>query len=330
MKHAHITLQTCAVLLLLGSAGAVLADSPRPAAAVRPTLTNFQMLPASVIGGKPIVGTLTLNNPAPNGGAIITLLSNNKAVQPVRSVSIPAGMKTVNFPINTFPVLSDANATLSAAYQGVTRTASLAVHPVAASLLGVYTDAQEGTGGGGAFHGTVLLSAKAPAGGAVIALESSSAALTVPATVTVPAGNTSVIFTVTPNTVEKDTQVNLTATYNNVSRSSRFIVRAQNIQPLALSLFAEDVMGGDTGYLNIVLSGVATQPVVVTITSDNSFLLSVSRMEIIPVGYDGLQIPFHTASVTKNVAVNVSARITGSSSSTSITVFAPRPPSPPQ
>ena len=325
MRYTNYVLQACAALLLLSGVRAAPAQAQRPLLMPKAVLTNFQLTPTSVVGGKSSVGTLTLNNPAPAGGAVITLISNNKAAQPARSIAIQAGMRSVNFSINTYSVQSDASATLSASYQGVTRTASLAIHPAPVGLLGVYTDAQEGVGGAGIYRGTVLLNAKAPVGGVVVTLASSNAALSVPASVTVLAGNNSAYFEVTPNTVERDIVSTLSAAYNGINKSSRFIVRANVVQPFSLHMYAEDVQAGDIGYVNIVLSGTAAQNVIVTITSDDPSVLSVSHMEVIPAGYDSILIPFHTASVAKSVAVNINARIDGSSSSTSVTLFAPRP-----
>ncbi len=73
--------------------------------------------------------------------------------------------------------------------------------------------------------GTVTLTAEAPAGGAVVRLESSNTDVAkVPASVTVPAGSTSVNFTVDTSTVPTRTTVTLNAIYLGVQKSTTLAV----------------------------------------------------------------------------------------------------------
>jgi uncharacterized protein (TIGR03437 family) len=78
--------------------------------------------------------------------------------------------------------------------------------------------------GGGTLQGTVLLNAAAPAGGAAVSLSSDSTTVSVPATVTVPAGSVSATFTVTANTVGANQTVNLTASYGGSSAKAAVTV----------------------------------------------------------------------------------------------------------
>src|SRR5206468_1803209 len=65
--------------------------------------------------------------------------------------------------------------------------------------------------GGSAATGTVTLSGPAPEGGLVVALSSDHPALTVPPSVTVPAGKTSVSFPVNTTAVSDETMVHISA-----------------------------------------------------------------------------------------------------------------------
>jgi uncharacterized protein (TIGR03437 family) len=78
--------------------------------------------------------------------------------------------------------------------------------------------------GGGSVQGTVLLNAAAPAGGAAVSLSADSTTVSVPATVTVPAGSVSATFTVTANTVGANQTVNLTASYGGSSAKAALTV----------------------------------------------------------------------------------------------------------
>ena len=68
------------------------------------TLSSFSVNPKSVIGGSPATGTVTLPSAAPAGGTVVTLSSSlpGTASMPA-SVTIPAGAKSANFTVTTFP-----------------------------------------------------------------------------------------------------------------------------------------------------------------------------------------------------------------------------------
>src|SRR5207244_3716757 len=89
-------------------------------------------------------------------------------------------------------VAATTPAVLSAAYDGATWTTTVRVRHRALSALNVLATS---LGGGIPFTGTVSLNAPAPAGDAVVTLTSSNpAAVSLPATVTVPEGKESMYF----------------------------------------------------------------------------------------------------------------------------------------
>jgi len=79
--------------------------------------------------------------------------------------------------------------------------------------------------GGRSSSGTVTLSGKAPAGGAVVTLKSSNtAAAQVPASVKVAAGTTRATFTVTSSEVAVITEALITASYKGTNRTATLVV----------------------------------------------------------------------------------------------------------
>ena len=68
--------------------------------------------------------------------------------------------------------------------------------------------------GGTALSATVELSWAAPAGGAAVSLSSDSGVVSVPASVTVPAGATRATFPVTTGRTKRTRVATITATYN--------------------------------------------------------------------------------------------------------------------
>ena len=88
---------------------------PPPAA-----LSTFETNPSTVVGGNPSSGTVVLTVGAPEGGALISLSSNNPAVASVpATVLAPSNSFTGTFGFTTSPVTVTTTVTITAAYNGV-------------------------------------------------------------------------------------------------------------------------------------------------------------------------------------------------------------------
>jgi photosystem II stability/assembly factor-like uncharacterized protein len=91
------------------------------------TLASLTLSPASVTGGTPATGAVTLTSAAPPGGAVVTLSSSNAAAASVpASVTVPEGVTSATFPASTKACISGSVA-IFAAYGGVTKSAPLTV-----------------------------------------------------------------------------------------------------------------------------------------------------------------------------------------------------------
>lgn len=202
---------------------------PAPAA-----IAALSVSPGIVVGGSGASATVTLSAAAPAGGAAVSLSSASPSVIVPGSVTVPAGATQATFAVSTSAVTVTVSATVSAAYGGATRSAILTVTPPApppapapTATLSSISLSPTSISGGGTVTGTVLLTGPAPAGGAVIALTSSSPGIVpVPATVTVPAGATSARFT--SRTVRPGywrVVVRVSATYAGVTRTAAVVVR---------------------------------------------------------------------------------------------------------
>ena len=93
-------------------------------------LTSLSLNPTSVVGG-PILGnstgTVTLNGPAPAGGAVVTLTDNSGACNRPASVTIPAGATSASFTVTTGIVILTTTCTVTGTYQGTNRSANLQI-----------------------------------------------------------------------------------------------------------------------------------------------------------------------------------------------------------
>jgi hypothetical protein len=92
-----------------------------------PLLQSVSISPASVPGGTNAIGTVFLRNPAPAGGATVTLSTNALGVaNPPGVVTVPAGQTSANFTVTTFPVSTTTTAIISAYFDAI-QTAALTV-----------------------------------------------------------------------------------------------------------------------------------------------------------------------------------------------------------
>jgi hypothetical protein len=98
-------------------------DGAAPGAAA---LTSLQVEPASVVGGASATGLVTLSQPAPAGGAVVDLESNDPALVDVPdSVTVAAGQTTATFAVDTSPVTALASIGIVATFNGLIKTDAL-------------------------------------------------------------------------------------------------------------------------------------------------------------------------------------------------------------
>jgi hypothetical protein len=116
------------------------------------------------------------------------------------------------------------NATGTGPWSDVFRFTPQSTSTTTPAALSALTVTPTSVTGGTASQGRVTLTAAAPAGGLAVSLSSSSAAATVPASVTVPQGSTSVTFQVSTAAVAATTSVTLGATAAGVTRTATLTV----------------------------------------------------------------------------------------------------------
>jgi probable HAF family extracellular repeat protein len=185
------------------------------ASAVVTILPNYAFTvsasPTKVMSGGTSTFTVTLGSPAPAGGLTFALTSGHPdvAVFAVPTLTIPAGQTTGTVTVNTLLTPVDRTLTLLASIGTTQKGVKFDVTPIYLSTLSVSSTTLVS---GQTATGTVTLIAPAPAD-LQVRLTSDNAAVTVPAAVTVRAGQTSATFTVTTNTVSKNTAATVAASY---------------------------------------------------------------------------------------------------------------------
>jgi hypothetical protein len=109
---------------------ATMNGSSRPSSALTVSaglrLVSITVNPATAVGGSNVLATVTLNGPAPSGGAGVTLSSDGIAIVPAL-VTVISGDTTVNFNVLTQVVSTPTNATIHGSYGGASSTATIAL-----------------------------------------------------------------------------------------------------------------------------------------------------------------------------------------------------------
>jgi len=152
---------------------------------------------SSVAAGGSITGAVTLAEPAPVMGAAITLQSSDGVARVPGTVTVASGQLTQSFPITTTsPVTTARVVTITATYLGQKQTIQLTVSPQTAATLSALSIVPNPVIGGNSAVGTITLTGPASAP-TVVTLFSNSAIAFVPASVTVPQGQSSTTFNIT-------------------------------------------------------------------------------------------------------------------------------------
>jgi hypothetical protein len=155
----------------------------------------------------------------------------------------------------------------------------------------------------------VTLWTEAPAGGAVVKLQSSSPVITTPASVTIPAGRTEEIVKIRSKAVHENTPVTITATYKNRVRTKRILI----LRPyLSSTTIQSRIRSGGLARFTVRLSGIAPEGgITVQFNSNRPSAVPVPATLYFPAGKASVTYIATGAVVHRDVNVNISARYRG-------------------
>jgi hypothetical protein len=279
-----------------------------------PGLKSLTISQAVVTGGGKLKGTVTLSGRAGSEGTEVTIQSNNPAVTVPQTVTVPPGAFSTDFDIDTTPVGTSQNVTITASLEGsADQMAPLTVQPPRLSELKLNVSAPTGLKSVG---GTVTLNGRTPAGGLDVKLSSDNTQVaTVPGSVKVTGGQTSATFTVT--TVGPG-QANITGTLGE-SRTANLKVLPQIS---TLQLTATKVIHGKTVGGTVTLASAVPFEVRVTLASTNSGVATVPQNVVVPAN---AQAANFTVSTTGALGVvGITASLEGSAPRSETLVVLPR------
>ena len=180
-----------------------------------------------------------------------------------------------------------------------------------ASLVQISCGTQSLTG---AQTKTCSVTLSGPAGRAMtVSLQSSSSALTVPASVQIAAGTTSVNFSATSSSVSKAVSVTITGAVAGVSKTAVLTVYPAAVPPVTLSKVScnsQSLSSAGTASCTVSLSGPAVSATSVNLSTSSSDLKIPSAVTV-PAGSSTAAFSITAASVISSENVTLSASFGG-------------------
>ena len=180
-------------------------------------LLSLKLQMSSMTGGAVQQATVLLTGAAPSGGLSVALSSTNPAIYAPTEVFIPGGATSGAFAIQAAVVATKTSGLMVAQLGTLKKSTSLSVIPPVISSI---VASRATVIGGDVIDVTIRITGPAPAGGTSVMLTSGNVALTVPANVVVPPGQTSVVFTASSKQIIKATTVKMSGKVALTSKSS--------------------------------------------------------------------------------------------------------------
>jgi hypothetical protein len=216
-------------------------------------LTNLTLKSSFIAGCKSVIGTLTLSEPAPAGGLVVTITDTLAAALPPATVTIPVGATTKNFTIKSTAVAIQQNGMVTATLDETTRSQNLSVRPIGLLSLSL---TPTNIAGGNSVTGIAKLECPAAPGPIMVDLASSnsSTALPVATSIAIPQGLSSQAFTVTTNAVLAKTSTSISGTANNIRKSKTLTVTPAAVASPTSLRFGNLAVGQTSPPLNVTLT----------------------------------------------------------------------------
>jgi thermitase len=282
-----------------------------------PTVSQLTLDPTSVTAGGTARGTVVLSRPAGAGGTVVELRSSNPTLAwCAAQITIPQGQTTGVFDIRT-AANGAGSATITASSGGVSRTATLqVVSPFRVQSVAVSPAAI--TGGRSATL-TVRLTMPAPAGGVQVSLQSNAPQASLPASVIVPAGQSSVSVQVATHPVAQRVHATLTAALNGSQASTMLTISPP--APISLTLSPSTVAGGSSATASVLLNGSAPPGGLwLRVSHNNPNRVWTPSQVYVPAGMRSVRFTVYTYRGRGVASVQITVATDGGSRSAILTV----------
>jgi photosystem II stability/assembly factor-like uncharacterized protein len=275
-----------------------------PLFSTRPRVTNFNVVPTEETGGNRINVTVTLDRIADPAGTPVTITSNNSSAIPTVVVTVTGGRTSQTFSIDTNEVPADTTVTVTASANGGSDSDTVILRecPVTGIVIFDFT-------GGDDFNFAVTLGRPAPTGGALVSLVSNNnQVVTIPSSVTVPAGETFVVVPGTSRLIPTNTQVGIQASRPGSGVQQFFTVFGVNAT--SVTLVPSTVYNGQGFAVRVALNRAAPKGgFPLQLLSSNPNVAQVPRNVTIPQGRSSFDVQGTTSYVATDTNVGIRATI---------------------
>jgi len=263
-------------------------------------------------GGVPVQGTVTLTAPAPAGGIVVSLASDSAYAKVPSAVTVPAGASSGTFTLTTLPVSTDTTANILARSLAGNITTTFTVQPPQVVAVQMPSSLIGGTSG----VGTVILNGPTSKTGLVVNL-TGAPNISMPSSITAPAGATSANFNYTTTPVGAPTPEQIVA-----SDFRGFVPFNILVQPLALTLTFDSstLAAGSSMQGTVTIPAPAPTSGYAVVLQSSGGAAKVPASIVIPAGSTSASFTVTTTKVTSSVTISVKARISSASTTTSFTL----------
>ena len=261
---------------------------------------------------------IQLNHAAPAGGTVVDLTSSDpNALSLPASTTVPEGYALSPAPLllTLGQVTVPTPVTITASTGSSSFSVSITVNPPSLKSLSLTSTIT----GGSQADGTLLLNGTAPPAGAVVSLASDTAAVQVPAQVTVSSGSASTQFTVTTDAVSANTTATVTASWNGGSVSSQIVLTPQ-VAPGSLTISPSTTEGSNGASGTVTLAAPADHDVQILLSSSDPSIATVPSSVTVGQFAGGAGFTILTAAAAVPTTVTITASGAGVTKTATLTV----------
>ena len=304
--------------------------TPNTGSGCGPSLLSLTFNPASVPNGGSTTGTVTLNQAAPSGGSVVTLVSSYPDIQTPSTVTVPAGSTSTTFTASPEDFVNSNTSTYVTASLGdstvegaLTQTPGVTVNSISFNPSTVT--------GGTSTTATVKLASNAPSGGNEVLVEfcancnpaDPNPPVQLPVTVTVQAGQNRLSFSIGTLCTNTSETVPIFAQSGGASVSSNLTVNPSSscVPNVASVNLVSTVTGGNSLTGSVTLTANAPTGGAVVSLSSNNAAASVPASVTVAAGNTSASFTITTTSVSANTTAVITAKLGSSSQQASLTIL---------
>lgn len=273
-------------------------------------LTSLNCSPSTLNSGETSNCTVSLSEAAPGGGTTVSLSNSSTSLAVPANVTIPAGAATASFTATAQTITANSTALITATLNGASLSNSIIL--VAPTALEGLTCNPPSLSSGQSGSCTLSLLTAAPSGGATVSLSSNSPSLSVPQSVSIPAGAKSVNFSALASSVNSNSTALITATLNggSVNHSVALVVlttlSSVTCNPPSLN-------SGGSGTCTVTLGAPAPSGGLAVGLAKNNPLVNIPAAVTVPAGATSATFTANAATFTTSSTAVITATANGSS-----------------